>query len=755
MVTETSPTMTALWSRLARKAGRAGMSRIFAIALAVAATVSGVATYVTLSGAGPFGPGPQTVRILLFVDLALASLLSLVVLLRLVRLGIERRRRLAGARLHVRLVALFSFVAVAPAIIVALFSVMYLNFGIDSWFSERIRTAVGASLAVAEAYFDEHRKVIRADVVAMAGDVNRVGPTLIGNPTRLSRFLSTQAALRALTEVMVFRRDGRILGRTGLTFSLLFEPLPWNAMEKANTGEVVILTSASDDRVRALIRLEGFQDTYLFVGRFIDSRAIGYMERTQSAVAEYERLQSERVGIQTAFALIFGVVTLLLLLAAVWVGLAFATQLVRPIRNLVAAAERVRSGDLSVRVTEGPADDEIATLSRAFNRMTDEVESQRRELVDAHNQADARRRFTESVLSGVSAGVIGLDSEGRIELPNRSALVLLSARSDSLIGRDLAVAVPEMGPLMAQALKRPDRRAGAQITVVRGRRTRSLLVRIGAERLGAELEGFVVTFDDVTELLTAQRTAAWADVARRIAHEIKNPLTPIQLSAERIKRKYGEQIESDLEEFDACTDMIIRRVGDIRRMVDEFSAFARMPAPVLKSEDLLVLARQAIELEKVGNPKIEFVADFPGGAVMLHCDGRQLVQVMTNVLRNAVESIQVRTPPADGELEGGMVRVNISQTDDTVIVEVCDNGVGLPADLRDRLIEPYVTTRSKGTGLGLAIVKKIMEDHGGDLTLDDLDEGGACVRLIFETGGSEPPTSARPSKTRMVVSHGA
>ena len=333
--------------------------------------------------------------------------------------------------------------------------------------------------------------------------------------------------------------------------------------------------------------------------------------------------------------------------------------------------------------------------------------------------------------------------------------MLLSARSDSLIGRNLAVAVPEMGPLMAQALKRPDRRAGAQITVVRGRRTRNLLVRIGAERLGAELEGFVVTFDDITELLTAQRTAAWADVARRIAHEIKNPLTPIQLSAERIKRKYGKQIASDLEEFDACTDMIVRRVGDIRRMVDEFSAFARMPAPVLKSEDLVALARQSIDLEKVANPKIEFVADFPSDAVKLHCDGRQLVQVMTNVLRNAVESIQVRAPPADGELEAGVVRVKIARDDDSVIVEVCDNGVGLPADLRDRLIEPYVTTRSKGTGLGLAIVKKIMEDHGGNLTLDDLDEGGACVRLIFETGGSEPATGAQPSKTRTVVSHGA
>jgi two-component system nitrogen regulation sensor histidine kinase NtrY len=526
-------------------------------------------------------------------------------------------------------------------------------------------------------------------------------------------------------------------------------------MERANTGDVVILTSATDDRVRAMVRLDSIVDTYLFVGRFIDSRAIGYMERTQSAVAEYERLEGERVGIQTAFALIFGVVTLLLLLAAVWVGLAFATQLVRPIGNLVAAAERVRAGDLSARVTEGPADDEIGTLSRAFNRMTDQVESQRRELIDAHRQTDARRRFTESVLSGVSAGVIGLDSQGRIELPNRSALVLLSSRADTLIGRNLADAVPEMGALMAQALKRPDRRAGAQVTIVRGRRTRTLLVRIGAERLGAELEGFVVTFDDITELVAAQRTAAWADVARRIAHEIKNPLTPIQLSAERIKRKYGSEISSDPEVFNTCTEMIVRRVGDIRRMVDEFSAFARMPAPVFKPEDLNALAQQAIELEQVANPQIEFVADFPVRPTRLRCDSRQVVQALTNLLRNAVESIAAREPPTKGKLETGRISIEVARAEDNVAVEVCDNGVGLPSDLRDRLTEPYVTTRFKGTGLGLAIVKKIMEDHGGELTLEDGESGGACVRLSFDAGRPETKADEAAPALLTAVTHDA
>ena len=611
MVTETSSTLSPLWSRLARSVARAGMSRRLAVALTVAALASGAGTYGALTGSGPFGPDPVTVRILLFVDLVLVLLLSVVVVLRLVRLWLERRRGLAGARLHTRLVTLFSVVAVAPALIVTLFSLLYLNFGIESWFSERIRTAIDGSLAVAEAYLDEHRKVIGADALALANDVNRARGALIDNSPRFNRFLATQASLRGLTEIMVFRRDGRVLGRTGLTFSLLFEPLPWESMEKANRGEVVIITTETDDRVRALVRLSAYVDTYLFVGRFIDPRAIGYMERTQSAVSEYERLQGKRLEIQTTFTLIFGVVMLLLLLAAVWVGLNFATQIVKPISNLVAAAERVRSGDLTVRVDEGPADDEIGILSRGFNRMTDEVESQRRELIEANRQLDARRRFTESVLSGVSAGVIGLDSQGRIELPNRSALVLLSSRADQWIGRKLADAVPEMGALMEKALQRPERGAQAQIMAVRGRRTRTLLVRIGAERLGAELEGFVVTFDDITELVAAQRTAAWADVARRIAHEIKNPLTPIQLSAERIKRKYSKEIKSDPEVFKTCTDTIVRQVGDIRRMVDEFSAFARMPAPAFNSEELVGLARQAIDLMEVAHPGIEFVENFP------------------------------------------------------------------------------------------------------------------------------------------------
>ncbi len=754
MLTEASNPPLALLGRLGGWAGRVGLSRKLAIALTVAALVSGMATYGALSGSGPFGPDALTVLVLLNIDLALVLLLSAVVLRRVVRLWIERRRGSAGSRLHTRLAGLFGVVAVAPAIIVAVFSALFLNLGVESWFSDRVRTALDESLAVAEAYLEEHRQIIRADALAMANDIARTAVRSSEKVALSKTFLETQAALRSLTEVMVFRRDGRILGRTGLTFSLLFEPVPLQAMEKADAGEVVFLTSDTDDRVRAMVRLQGLVDSYLYVGRFVDSRVIGHMERTQSAVSAYKRLESQRSGIQITFTLIFGVAVLLLLLASVWVGLAVATHLAHPISSLVAAAERIGSGDLTARVGEGPAGDEIGTLSRAFNRMTNQLESQQRELVEANRQIDARRRFTESVLLGVSAGVIGLDSRGTIELPNRSALVLLASRPDELIGRPMTEAVPEMAALMNAAMKRPERRVEAQITILRGGRPRNLHVRIGAERLAEEREGFVVTFDDITKLVAAQRTAAWADVARRIAHEIKNPLTPIQLSAERIKRKYLDEITSDPEVFTSCTDTIVRQVKEIGRMIDEFSAFARMPAPVFNIEDMVGLVRQAVDMQEVAHPEISFVAHCPADAVMLRCDGRQVVRVLTNLLQNAAESIAERDPPADGALPPGKVRVSLTSGEAGVVVEVSDNGRGLPADIRGRLVEPYVTTRSKGTGLGLAIVKKIIEDHGGELVFEDEPGGGARVRVIFNAGvhgAAEVPPAAAPKR---VVSHG-
>jgi two-component system, NtrC family, nitrogen regulation sensor histidine kinase NtrY len=738
-------------------AGRIGLGRKLASALAILALASGVATYLALTGAPPFGPHPNAVLSLLNLDLILLLALGAVIAKRLMEVWAGRRRGLAGARLQIRLVTLFSLIAVMPTIIVAGFSYLFFSFGVESWFAERVRTAITESLAVAEAYLHEHQQAIRADVLAMANDLNRDSVKLALNPQHLEQVVSAQAALRGLTEAMVFDRSGHMLARSSLSFTLGFEPVPDDAVRVADTGDVAIMTNDSDDRVRALVRLNQFGDVYLYVGRFIEPRVLNHMEETQRAAAQYEQMEGQRSGFQITFALIFVMVALLFLVAAVAIGIHFATQFAGPISRLIMAAEQVRGGDLAARVPEGEKDDELASLSRAFNRMTYQIESQQRELREANRQLDERRRFTETVLTGVSAGVIGLDSLGRVNLPNRSASALLGADLDQSIGQDLAEVAPEMAGLLAEAERRPARLAESQVQLVRGNSTRTLLVRIAAEHNGRTISGFVVTFDDITELLSAQRKAAWADIARRIAHEIKNPLTPIQLAAERLRRRYLKEIKQDVETFTVCTDTIIRHVGDIGRMIDEFSSLARMPTPVLKPENLIEIVHRAVFLQRTAHPEIVFEPVFPSAPVMVNCDSRLVGQAVINIVKNAIESIDARRAE-DRANPAGHVRVSVAEKNGRATVIVDDNGKGLPQHGREQLTEPYVTTRTKGTGLGLAIVKKIMEDHRGELVLEDGELEGARVSLHFaasETRAAQRSEAADEPMELSPVSHGA
>jgi two-component system, NtrC family, nitrogen regulation sensor histidine kinase NtrY len=738
-------------------AGRVALGRKIAIALAIPALASGVATYLALTGAPPFGPHPNAVLSLLNLDLVLLLALGAVVAKRLFEVWAERRRGLAGSRLQIRLVVLFSLIAVMPTIIVAVFSYLFFSFGIESWFADKVRTAISESLAVAEAYLHEHQQAIRADVLAMANDLNRDSVKLALNPQHLEQVVSAQAALRGLTEAVVFDRAGHLLARSSLSFTLGFEPVPDDAMHLADTGDVAIMTNDSDDRVRALVRLNQFGDVYLFVGRFIEPRVLNHMEETQRAAAQYEQLEGQRSGFQITFALIFVMVAMLFLVAAVAIGIHFATQLAVPVSRLITAAEQVRGGDLAARVPEGDKDDELATLSRAFNRMTYQIESQQRELREANRQLDERRRFTETVLTGVSAGVIGLDRLGRVNLPNRSASSLLGVDLEQALGQDLAEVAPEMAGLLDEAERRPDRLAQSQVQLVRGNSTRTLLVRIAAEHNGRDISGFVVTFDDITELLSAQRKAAWADIARRIAHEIKNPLTPIQLSAERLRRRYLKDIKNDAETFTICTDTIIRHVADIGRMIDEFSSFARMPAPVLRLENLIEIVRQAVFLQRTAHPEITFETVLPERPVTVRCDARLVGQALINIVKNAIEAIQARSAE-NGPSPAGHIRVSVIEEAGQAAVIIEDNGKGLPQQDRERLTEPYVTTRAKGTGLGLAIVKKIMEDHEGELALKDAEPGGARVSLVFTVSEMRPSqrleAADEPSELS-AVSHGA
>jgi two-component system nitrogen regulation sensor histidine kinase NtrY len=719
-----------LFHGLLQWARAANLERKLALAFLVLGLSAGTATFGVMTGDLPIAANSQVVLLLLVADLFFLLGLSALIARRLTVLWLQRKRGYAGVRLHSRLVALFSLVAVMPTILVATFSVMLFDFGLKVWFSEQVSTAIKNSLAVAQAYTEEHRQTISADALAIAQVLNRGGPTLVYNPRVFNQVITGQANQRSLTEAAVYDSTGRLLARAS-NFLLAFNPqLPDWALEKAAVGELVILTSGSDDRVRALVRLDGFSDAYLYIGRLIDSRVIGHLDRTQGAVQLYEELEGDRYDLQITFALIFAVVAMMLLLAAIWVGLAFANHLTVPISSLILAAEKVGAGDLSARALGSESQDEIGSLSRAFNRMTGRIESQQHELLEANRLLDYRSRFIEAVVGGVSAGVIGLDRDGNITLPNRSACELLEFSAAELRGRNLADLVPEMAELLKSARRWPDRIAEKELSLFRRDGTaRELLARIAAESDDEGINWYVVTFDDITELLSAQRKAAWSDIARRIAHEIKNPLTPIQLSAERLKRKYLKQISDDPETFEICTDTIVRHVDDIGRMVDEFSSFARMPTPVMADEDLVKLIEEALFLIQNANPKIKFTKDLPDEPVVASCDREQIGRAITNILMNAVEAVAAQLDEEGRNQTAGRVRIGLADDGRNWIIEVQDNGPGLPKAELHRLTEPYVSTRDRGTGLGLAIVKKIMEEHGGSLILENHPEGGARVAL--------------------------
>ena len=714
-----------------RRIGDLLLGRGMTLVLAVGALLLGILTFTTLSGASPFGRTRPGVDLgLMLVSLLVIVLLGASLAGRLVRVWAERRRGSAGSRLHVRLVLLFGVVAVVPSILVAAFAAAFFNLGIQAWFGDRVRNALEASRQVAHAYLEEHRNNIRGDALAMANDLNRAGSMLLTDQGRsFAQVLATHTLLRGLTEAVVFDPTLKtVLAQFGATSSFDLDPPPQWAIDLAQQGEVAVLPDEQEGRVRALVALDSRPLLMLLIGRPVDPEVVNNQQRAEREVAEYEQLDRNRYGLQVTFVMIFAVAALLVLLAAVLIGLVIANQLARPIGRLIVAAERVRGGDLATRVEEGAADEELSSLARAFNRMTNQLAAQRSELMQAYGQIDERRRFTETVLSGVSAGVVGLEADGRINLPNRRASELAGVDLDAAVGMPLAAVLPEFAPLLTAARQGgPERDRQAEIRIGPAANRRTLLARIGTEQQHGEITGYVLTFDDITELLSAQRKAAWADVARRIAHEIKNPLTPIQLSAERLKRRYLKQIEHDPETFVACTDTIVRQVGDIGRMVDEFSAFARMPQPVIKPEDLTQAVREAVVLQRDAHPAIAYRVEVPEATPLVPCDRRLIGQALTNLLQNAADAIATRAQAAGEGTEElpptrtiGHITLRLEPGEEHVGIAVEDDGTGLPGgEERERLTEPYVTHKQKGTGLGLAIVKKIMEDHGGGLVLED------------------------------------
>ena len=739
MATRTRSTWLLQLSRLRRmKRARTAMT----FGLVVLGPLLALATYLAL---GPLEQGSTDIlRLILLLDLVYILVVAALVLAQVARLITARRAKSAGSRLHLRLTGVFALMALIPTVSVAVFAVLTINVGIEGWFSERVRVVVGNSLLAAQAYANEERQALRDDALSLARSIDRArsGGIELSDSELLGE--GQRQIQRGLREAYMIDATGGIRARGDRSYLFNFEEPEASQIAAAGTTDVQLVEDWANNEFRAIVRLNSFVDRFLYVSREVDGEILSLLDETQETIRLYQQLESERGRMLFEFGLLYLAFAVIIILAAVWLGLWFAERLSSPIGRLTGAAQRVGEGDLDVQVREDDGDDEIAELGRYFNQMTKQLKGQRNTLLDNTRQIERRRRLFDSVLSSVTSGVVGLDPEGRVTFVNRSAMRLLDWTEDQQ-SLALTVAVPEFGPLYETLTTTATESSQQEVKVSRQGRLENLLVRMATRRADdGRLEGYVVAFDDVTDLVSAQRMAAWGDVARRIAHEIKNPLTPIQLSAERIKRKFMPKLGPDADSLDQLTGVIIRQTGDLRRIVDEFSKFARMPEPERVGQDLSRLVRDAVLLQQTGRPDIKIISDVPRAELPALIDGTMVTQALTNLIKNAGEAID--TLREQGAPQGLVPQVHVTLRRDATSahISIADNGVGLPED-RASLFEPYVTTRSEGTGLGLPIVKKIIEEHGGSLTLTDAPvfDGqthfGAMAEIILPLGADHPP----------------
>ncbi len=750
--------LEAVQHSVAKSSASGKMWRRVGLAIMVISLFSIGVTFVILMGLTSIDPTRDVIMTAMTINGALAAVLLGVISVEIHKLWQARRRGRAAARLHVRVVTLFSLAAAVPAVLMAILAAITLDRGLDRWFEDRTRQIIDNALTVAQAYLQEHARVLRGDLIAMTNDIDRAKAVYDFEPTRFDQFFATQVSLRGILAAFILNENGEVVTRLVLDPKADIPQPPPDSFFKAKSGDPILIAPGKSNIVGGIMKLSAYDNFYLYAVRAIDPRVVEYLRLTETGASQYQQMENSRFGVQVAFALVYLGVALVLLLSAIWIGFGFANRLVSPIRMLISAADEVSKGNLAVKVPAEKSEGDLANLGETFNKMTGQLLGQRDALLAANEQIDRRRRFNEAVLSGVSTGVIGVDDEASIMLINSSALQLLQLDEVQILNKSLIEVVPELEDCISSVLNNPgERLPETQIEISRGGRLRTINVRITSEQSTRREHGFVVTLDDITDLVSAQRNSAWADVARRIAHEIKNPLTPIQLSAERIRRRYGKRIEEDREVFDQCIDTIVRQVGDIGQMVDEFSSFARMRKPAKTQGDLREAVREAAFMQSVANPEISVTAEVPKTPVKAIFDARLVGQALTNVVKNATEAVNARTGE---DLPKGKVTVHLHGEEDgsgRIVIDVIDNGIGLPAENRSRLLEPYMTTREKGTGLGLAIVRKILEDHGGGIELLDApktnpEDTGTLVRLTLaahaDVGEQEPEDQA-------VIAHGA
>lgn len=728
----------------------------FGLGVVLLSLTSALVSYLILTGLTAIAPRNEYVWGALAINAVL--ILTMFGTIAWQALGLRRawKQRIPGARLHTRIVALFSLIAALPAVLLAVAATTTFSRSLDGWFSGRTSAIVENSYDVARAYVDEHSQIIRTDIVNMVRDINGEAATLKDDPDAFQKFLIGQAGLRDLTSAYIIDSDGVPIVLALDDPKLPYVVPPPSTIQQAEAGQVALSRPSSDYRISAIAKIDSMPGRYLYVARGVSPKVIQHLQSTEQNVYEYTRLRQAKSGLKVAHGLIYFMISLTSLLAAIWVGMWFAGRFVAPIRRLIAGAQEVSRGNLEIELPEKRGEGDLRRLSHTFNLMTRELKTQQDALVTTNAQLTERGNFIQAVLSGVSAGVIGLDSNDRITLLSRAAERLLGTPSADAVGKLLIDVVPEFAPVLGPVDETGLKSRGQhEIKKQIGDEERTFAVRITHEREQDEGEvGSVVTFDDISELVQAQRTSAWADVARRIAHEIKNPLTPIQLAAERLRRKFGTQIDDNRDLFETLTQTIERQTGQIKSMVDEFASFARMPQPVMADQDLRLAVQEPAVLFREGNKDIDFKLEIPDAPVKTRFDLRLISQAVTNLIKNGAEAIESYGEPQGRPADyKGSIEVRLVPSADRVAIEVIDNGIGLPKQNRAKLLEPYVTTRAKGTGLGLAIVQKVVEQHGGTLALEDapLTETrtrGALVRLTLPLKPkSSEETSAEPMRS--------
>ena len=668
---------------------------------------------------------PANLIILIVIDLILILSLSILVVRKLFRIWHKSKHQ--SGKLQNRIIFMFCLIAAVPTIIVTVFSTIFFNFGIQACFDQRVSTAINESVVVAESYFRVQLKLIESDVRIMAQDIDYLAENRFYGAEYFEGYLNKQAEDKNLVEAVIFQKDPDIVIAQGrYNFTVPFEDLPEGAMEGAEANSVVVMQADEDNKVRALIKLNSLENGYLLIGRVVDNAVLEHMGNAKGAASEYERLKGKISNLQIQFLIIFIVLSLLLLFAAIWLGIILSSALVKPLNKLVSATEQIAEGNFNIDVNINNKSDEISVLARAFHAMTLEISSKQHKLIEANHEVEAKRYFSEAVLSGVSAGVVALDLDRRVSVINPTAVnILLLDKNQNLIGQFFDELCPEISALLTHAQEFAGHEVKKEIVINRGTRSSILIVRIITEKFLGKTEGYIITFDDVTTLVLAQRSAAWADVARKVAHEIKNPLTPIHLAAERLKRKYSNEV-SDIKNFDKYIEIIVKHAKDIGTMVEEFVQFARMPTPKFDDVNLAQLVREAIFSRKCLDKNIQYIVEINVDPAIVHCDGRQISQVLLNLFKNAEEAIE-----DGGNVDNGKIQVKLTKQNELIELYVMDNGGGFPSELFDRLTEPYVTGKATGTGLGLAIVKKILDDHKIELSFANNAEG-ATIKLVFK-----------------------